>query len=470
MLFAGRVKELGQLRGVLDQGAPQVVRVTGLRGAGKTSLVRRTLIDYPGLLHRCAPLPAPAQFKLLKDRIDGARSERGMPPAILDSGVDSGADWAGLFLAARSLAEAGERPFVLAIDDAHRLSEARARHTDAMLTAQHAPSDDLGTLHLVLIGSESGVSAEAAFAPHTVRTVRVGPLPFRTAATYLPGTRPEDRVRAYALFGGIPRVLAALDPSASVETNVRRVLLDPHGTLADVSAAWLEQDIQSPARYVAIMSALALGEGDWATVHAGVPDLTKSGQVAPYLNRLMELGLISSRRPLDATPRSRTTRYAVSDPLLSFWFRFVLPYRYGHGRDTESEYYARVVRPGLDVHIEGVFPIICRQHMIHDSIETLGSVAREHGSLWGRGCDLPVAGILTSGAAYYGVCHWDGPNRTEEPLGRIERNMRETRYGFGRERRLRLIFTGTTAPRRLQREVARRHDAQVIDADALLGN
>lgn len=469
MPFSGRVKELGQLRGLLDQSAPHVVRVTGLRGAGKTSLVRHTLTDYRGLLHRCAPLPAPDQFKLLRDRIDGARSSRGLPPALLDSGVDSGADWTGLFLAARGLAEVGGRPFVLALDDAHRLTETRARHTDAIVAAQHAPIDGLGTLHLVLAGTEAGVSAEAAFAPHPVRTVRIGPLPFRIAATYLPGTQAEDRVRAYALFGGIPRVLASLDPSATVGTNVRRVLLDPRGSLADIPARWIEQDVQSPARYVAILCALAVGEGDWATVHAGVPDLTKSGQVAPYLNRLMDLGLISARRPLDATPRSRATRYSVTDPILSFWFRFVLPYRYGHDQGTESEYYTRVVRPGLDAHVESMFPMICRQHMVHDSIETLGSVAREHGSLWGRGCDLPVVGILTSGAAYYGACHWDPSNRTEEPLGRIERNMRETRYGFGRERRLRLIFTGTAAPRRLQRDVARRHDAHVIDVDALLG-
>ncbi len=108
--------------------------------------------------------------------------------------------------------------------------------------------------------------------------------------------------------------------------------------------------------------------------------------------------------------------------------------------------------------------------MARDAIETLGANAREDGSLWGAGYDLPVAGILTSGAAYYGTCHWETSGRTDTPLDAIDRQVRETRYGFGRERRLRLLFTGHHAPRRLQREVARRHDAELIDADALVGD
>jgi uncharacterized protein len=465
MAFFGRTKELGHLRTLLDRREPQIVRVTGLRGGGKTALVRRVMANYDGLVHLCPPLPEPTQRAHLMDRIEGARATRGLAP--VDPGA--GSDWRGILHAAADVAEDGARPFVLVLDDAHRLGEARARYVEAIVATLHEAAATFRTVHIVLIGPDGAIPSEEKFTPHPTETVSVGPLPLRAAAARLPGSRPEDRVRAYGLFGGIPRVLDALDRTVTVGTNVRRMILDPGGPLSEAASTWLEQDLHTPARYFAIMSALARGEADWSTVHAGVPDLTGSGQVAPYLNRLGELGLVTTRRSLDAGPRSRSTRYSIADPFLAFFFRFVLPYRFPVGSESESEYYSRRIRPVIDEHLAGIFPTICRQHMTHDAIETLGAVAREGGSLWGSECDLPVAGILTSGAAYYGACHWTPPTRAHAPLEWVERKMRETRYGFGRERRLRLIFTGKSVPRWLRRDVARRQDAEVIDAAALVG-
>lgn len=464
MIFSGRSKELGQLRAILDRRDSQIVRVTGLRGGGKTTLVRRVLADYDGLFHRCPPLPGPAQHSGLKKHLEHARAMRGLPPLPTLSPVD----WRGLLAEVITLAGEG-RPFVLVLDDAHRLGEARSRYVDAIATTLRDVAPTSRTVHVVLIGHEGAIPDGEVFAPHSTETIPIGPLPFRAAAPHLPGNRPEDRVQAYAIFGGIPRVLDVLDPAVTVATNVRRLLLESGGQLSEAASTWLEQDLQTPARYFAIMSALAHGEADWSTVHAGVPDLTRSGQVAPYLNRLGELGLITARRSLDAGPRSRSTRYSIADPFLAFWFRFVMPYHFDAKPASSSEYYTHSVLTGLDDHISRIFPMICRQHMAHDAIETLGSVAREGGSLWGGDCEIPVAGILTSGSAYYGVCHWPSPRGSEAPLARVERHMRETRYGFGREHRLRLIFSGKPVPRALRRDVARRHDAELIDAAALMG-
>ena len=462
----GRIKELGRLRSILDRREPQIVRVTGIRGGGKTRLIQRVMTDYDGLYHRCPPLPDAAQHARLWERLERARSGRGL--SIVD--VESRGDWGKLFASIANLASEESRPFVLTLDDAHRLGEARSRFVKPLVSALGRAASEGRTVHAVLVGPEAGVTGEAAFSPHETETVRLGPLPFRIAAQHLPGNRPEDRLRAYSVFGGIPRVLSSVDKTLTVGTNVRRLLLDPSGALAEAASIWLEQDLQTPARYFAIMSVLSRGEAGWAAVHEGVPDLTKSGQLAPYLNRLGELGLITTRRSLDAGPRSRSARYAIADPLLAFWFRFVLPYRYLDGGDSASEYYARAIRPAIDRHVEQVFPAVCRQHMSHDAIETVGAAVREGGSLWGADYEIPVAGTLTSGAAYYGACLWTAPSRGDAPLDQLERSVRETRYGFGRERRIRLVFTGRPAPRWVQRAVARRHDAELIDAEALGGD
>ncbi len=473
MEFTGRTRELGLLRGLLDRRAPQLIRVTGLPGIGKSALVRRATADYDGLAVTCPPLPAPALRTALA---------RGLARVGLEVARGGEAPpWSSLFDIATSAARGAPRPWVLVLDDAHRLVEGRARFLQPLVAALERAAAEGIAMHVVLIGREGslpnpggeGGRTPAAMPTAETTTVSVGPLPLRTAATHLPGSSGSDRIRSYAVFGGIPRVLASLDTAVTVGTNVRRLLLDSAGPLADAPLAWLEREVQAPPRYVAILGALSGGPADWAAVHAGVPDLTRSGQVAPYLKRLGELGMIGTSRSLDARARSRSRRYALSDPFLAFWLRFVLPWRAAAEANRDDpplrRYYAEEVRPRVDGHVQSVFPVIARQHMRSDAIETLGANARENGALWGTPGDIPVAGILTSGAAYYGTCAWMPPKRSASPLDDLDARVRETRYGFGRERRLRLVFTGRTTPTWLRRAVARRRDAQLIEAGDLVG-
>lgn len=467
MDYLGRSRELGALRSVLDSRVASVTLVSGVRGGGKSALVRRVVLDYPHLVHVCPPLPEQAQRAGLATRIAGHGTTSG-------EGVADDAGWAELFDAVLGLATQEERPFALVIDDVHRLSEARARFVDPLMDVLARAAASEVPLHAVLVGSRDVVgkveeTAARRDGPPDFTEIRVPPLSFRSAAPRLPGRGPDDRLRAYGVFGGVPGVLQHLDRDVGVGTNVRRLLLAPEGPLADAGGLWLERDLQTPARYYAILSTLSRGEADWGTVHEGVPDLTRSGQVAPYLNKLVDLGLIDIRRSVDAVPGGRARRYSITDPFFSFWFRFILPLRLKGGGD-EGDDYARDIRPRLDAHLESILPMACRQHMRRDALETLGAVAREGGSLWGSDYDLPVAGILTNGAAYFGACDWiPGRPGARPPLRRIEEGMRASRYGFGRQHRLRLVFTGRPPPVGLVREIARDPDARLIDAEALMG-
>jgi len=361
---------------------------------------------------------------------------------------------------------------VLCIDDAHRLAEARSRFLVPLAAAQRAAAATGTTMHVLLTGARAGLPTDTVLSEEDVEappTIDVGTLPLRAAAPHLPGSTAGDKIRAYGVFGGVPGVLALLDPTVTVGTNVRRLTLDPDGPLASAGFDWIEKDVQNPARYVAILSALANGEADWSHVHAGVPDLTRSGQVAPYLKRLVELGLVRSRRSLDAGPRSRATRYSLTDPFFAFWFRFAMPWRFAVDDAPPGRHYADEIRPKIDDHLETVFPEICRQHLRHDALETLGASVREGGSLWSNDVSIDAAGILTSGAAYYGVCRWKIRDPQDAPLAELEASIRETRYGFGRERRRRLVFSGRPVPRRVSRNAARHPDADIIDARALVG-
>lgn len=457
----GRTRELGSLRRALDQPEASLVRVAGLPGVGKTRLVRQAAADFLTLYHRAPPLPDPQQRAAL------ARTLRqGTPDAPPGPAASDPPSWQELFAALVAAAPEG-RPLVLLVDDAHRWEEARARYGPALQEALARARAARRTVHLVLVAPElpaPPTSGEGAALELTVR-----PLPFRAASALLCGETVRERLRAYAVFGGLPRHLVQVDPAASLGTNVRRLILARDGALADAPLTLLERLFQTPARYAAVLAALAPGEADWGTVHAGVPDLSASGQAAPYLKRLEEVGLVEVRRSLDASPRTRSRRYRIRDPFLAFWFRFVLPHRHRFADATADALWAEVVRPQLDRHVASIFPAACRDFMAHDAIEVLGANARECGSLWGSGYDIPVAGVLGTGAPFYGLTVAGEEVNEGSLLPGLDAEIRETRYGFGRERRLRLLFLTGEAPPALLRESARRHDSTVLSLEVLAG-
>lgn len=457
----GRGREIGLLRMALDRVEPSLIVVSGPPGAGKTALVRTAAADFRHVFHRAPPLPDPLQRGALAASLRRAWADA---PEVAALSVDP--TWDEVLGAA--LGGAPGRPTVLVVDDAHRWDQSRARFAPGLFSGL-ATARKLGrAAHVVLVSSEPMAPTPPGKDEPAPAHIRLGPLPFRAAAHLLPGSDPSDLLRAYAVFGGIPAHLRRLDPGTSLVTNLRHLILEPGAPLGELPLALLEAAAQTPSRYAAILAALANGEADWSAVHAGVPDLTASGQVAPYLKRLEDLGLVEVRRSLDAGPRSRGRRYRITDPFFAFWYRFVLPHRERLDLGGGEELLASHIRPGLDHHVRTVFPEICRQHMTLDVMEFLGANARECGGLWGPGYDIPVAGILSSGGAFYGSSML-AEDDDAEVLRRLDRDIRETRYGFGRERRLRVLFSPASMPAALQREAARRHDVHLVDAVALVG-
>jgi uncharacterized protein len=469
--FHGRTREIGRIRSACDALEPSLLRVGGMRGIGKSALVLKALRDFDHLVVPVPALPDPLQRNALRR----ALAERDVEVAEVEVTDDAGEapSWEELFTHAASRARPGRPSFVLVLDDSHRLSESRARFERPLLTCLHRARDERRPFHVILVGQGTlgygpPIADDEIFAD--ADTITLGPLPLRAAKPMLPGGAPRDIIRAYGVLGGIPRVLRAVDREVTLETNIRRMTLEPEARFADAPAQWLERDLQTPSRYNAVLDRLAVGECDWGALHEAVPDLTSSGQLAPYVRRLEELGLVEVRRSLDAAPNSRARRYQIADPFLAFWYRFVHPLSYRPpGSRERAEVAVRSIRPHLDAHLESLFPRICRQHMAHDAMETLGANARELGSLWTTEYDIPTAGILTSGAAFYGACFWRALQRGEDPLDPLDRAARATRYGFGREHRLRILFTATTPPRWLHRTVMRGEQSMLVGPDQLVG-
>lgn len=468
-LHSGAAAALG---GALGGPGPSLSLLGGPPGIGRTSLLRSLLAaPLPGaprlIRHLCLPLPGPDQRAGLAESV--VREGLEPVPGRKDLG-----DWEALFGSLVDRVEAERFPLVVALDDVHHLLEGDQEAGRALeemwarLRAKALP------VHVVLSGrSPHFGEALRRRAPELVDgatldlTLEAADL--REVARALAPWPPEERVRGWAVFGGMPDRLRRIDPSTSLATNVRRLVLEPGSPLLGGGLRVLAEELQSPARYASLLRGLAGGARDWGDLRRACPDFENGSQMAPYVARLEALGLVEVRRSLDAGERTRNRRYEIPDPFLAFWYRIILPLLGDIELRGPRELWSAAVRPDLDAHVAAVLPGACRRWMLSHGDEVLPDRVRIAGSLWGGEYDLSVAGTLRNGAPFYGTCVWSDSPAPARALRDIHLQLRSTRYGFGREARHRVLFSAGGFTPEARRIVARDPLAHGVDLHTLLG-
>ena len=188
------------------------------------------------------------------------------------------------------------------------------------------------TVTLVLAGSHIGMMVDllnyqAPLYGRTTAQLLVEPLPFAVLADFFPHYPVAEQVATYAVLGGVPAYLERFDPDQNLSYNIRQHLFQRTGMFRSEPAVLVSDLVRETRQYEAILRAIATG----AHTPAAITKLTgiASPNLSPYLRRLRDLGLVERRIPATIPPAQRgsttRSRYALRDPYLRFYFRFIEP-------------------------------------------------------------------------------------------------------------------------------------------------
>jgi uncharacterized protein len=220
-------------------------------------------------------------------------------------------------------------------------------------------------IYLVLCGSYirffvNNVLTGPAYGRNT-GSLRLAPLSYRDAALFFPNWTPEDRIRAFAVIGGIPHYLLQFEPNHSLAWNIEHRILQRGVVLYQEAELLLREELREPRLYYSIMRALSDGCTRPSEIVARVHGASSKSDLSPYLATLHELGLAEYQRPVVGTSVRRGI-WSVAEPYLRFWFRFVLPYRNQLEHSGSAEHLLRhAVSPVLDHFVsKPAFEEICR--------------------------------------------------------------------------------------------------------------
>ena len=405
--FVDRHEELSQLMRWADSGRGELIVVWGRRRVGKTELLARLLDDRRGVLFEATEGVAGDHLSDFGALIAEATDDRVLAAQPLTN-------WAAAFAAIERMAEAG--PAIVILDEFQWVARAEPAIGSILNRWWRTRGREL-PLMLVLCGSQVGffereVLTGATYGRRTGQ-LALAPLDCRSAAEFFPSWSAIDRVRAYAVCGGVPYYLEQFDERHGLAISIRDAVLRRGGVLREEARLILNEELPDPARHFSILRAIANG----ATKFNEITQRTGLGDdfVAQALALQQSLHLVRKVVPVTvANPqRTRLTRYEIADGYLRFFFRFVLPYEARLQRDADAQTHLdTTILPELDHFVsKPAFEEVCRQHVM---AREPGAVAV--GAWWGSvrearrsiQREIDIVALTDAGAAAVGTCKWTG--------------------------------------------------------------
>ena len=351
MTFYNRTEELDALADAFDASGSDLVVVYGRRRVGKTELLKAFCNDRPHIYFLAAQEAELRQREKFAEQVATHFEDR--VPRI--NGWDEAFTYLGEKLQTeQTVVVIDEFPYLVAENDSipsylQGFVDEQLDGTDSMLILC---GSSVSTMESEVLGHESPLYGR--------RTAQFDVRPFsfeqaREVITYGIG----DAVRSYAVTGGTPMYLTLFDYDTPLAANIRSRILSPSAVLYNEPEFLLRTELRTPARYMSILEAVALGHTTPNEV-SGATGID-SGPLSKYLQTLRRLRLLEREVPVTASgTKSKRSRYRVADEFLRFWFRYVEPNRSGI-EEAPDVVYRGTIAPDLPTHVATTFEDVCRE-------------------------------------------------------------------------------------------------------------
>jgi uncharacterized protein len=242
----------------------------------------------------------------------------------------------------------------------------------------------------------------------------------------------------------VPYYLKEVDPERGLAEAIRRSVLYPDGLLREEPRFLLSQEsrLRNTDLYMSCLRAIAGGATRLNEIAQRL-GRGRSEEARPFLEGLETMDLVERRYPV-TRPGGKKVSYAIADPFLRFWFRFVGPRESRlQTRSGADRHLAESVLPRLDKFVsEDAFERVCQDwssRHLSEAVEVgrwWGTVRdRQEGKQRSRRYEADVVAIdERGGVVALGSCKWphgdnDGHLHDAAELDKLEVVRRELDAG-----------------------------------------
>jgi AAA+ ATPase superfamily predicted ATPase len=418
MEFVDRKKEFERLQKSLRREKPQFIVVYGRRRIGKSTLVKKVMDFSRGDIYFLADKTSePSQRQLFSTTID--MTIEGFSAANYPT-------WESLLL---SLNRSVDHRITVCLDEFPYLVKSCPALPSIL---QKLLDDKKLKFDLIICGSSQQMmqgfvldSKEPLYgrADEIIKMKPIAPA-FVSEALRCDAAQ---AVREYAVWGGVPRYWELRENYDSLYDAIEHLLLTSEGTLYDEPSKLLYDEMRDTVQASSILSFIGNGANKLSEIAARAEK--QATDITPHLSRLRELGFINKEIPFgESEKKSKKGLYHISDPLLRFHYRYVIPYR-SLIELGNSQAVLTVFKNAENDYVSRAWEELCRNHISAYGMD--GIIYQMASRWWGSYYNeekqqyLPVeldvvAESFDGKHLFIGECKWQEHIDAMEELSRLQ--------------------------------------------------
>ena len=418
MEFVDRKKEFERLQKSLRREKPQFIVVYGRRRIGKSTLIKKVMDFSRGDIYFLADKTSePSQRQLFSTTID--MTIEGFSAANYPT-------WESLLL---SLNRSVDHRITVCLDEFPYLVKSCPALPSIL---QKLLDDKKLKFDLIICGSSQQMmqgfvldSKEPLYgrADEIIKMKPIAPA-FVSEALRCDAAQ---AVREYAVWGGVPRYWELRENYDSLYDAIEHLLLTSEGTLYDEPSKLLYDEMRDTVQASSILSFIGNGANKLSEIAARAEK--QATDITPHLSRLRELGFINKEIPFgESEKKSKKGLYHISDPLLRFHYRYVIPYR-SLIELGNSQAVLTVFKNAENDYVSRAWEELCRNHISAYGMD--GIIYQMASRWWGSYYNeekqqyLPVeldvvAESFDGKHLFIGECKWQEHIDAKEELSRLQ--------------------------------------------------
>jgi len=314
MKFVNRFSELKRLT---QKPGEYTAVIYGRRRVGKTALIRKAVQNTPHLFYQAVKLPPELIYKELAVEIGRQTGNRALQSGeikdistILDIFAETAKGW------------------TLILDEFGYMVEADPGLPSII---QRFIDRTRGSVGLILTGStysiiEKLLGERSPLWGRIDTTLEIKPLSFIYTRDYWEALPFSYRAGLFGALGGIPYNWERVKTGNDLFDTLSDAFYLPGSPLYHEVAYVLREELRETRTYMAVLQAIASGRRRFSEI-ADVSSIPVSS-LSKYLDVLKGINLVRQEIPVNEKPTSKKGLWKISDHMIRFWFKFVLPYRH----------------------------------------------------------------------------------------------------------------------------------------------
>lgn len=418
--FIGRSHELAMLENAYKSKKSECIPLYGRRRVGKSELILHLIKNKPSIYF--LGKKEPAQFQINEFLVEAARKLQ--QPILANVSTRS---WKTAITSVMSQWK-GHKKLILAFDEFQWTVQASPELPSILQEIWDLQWESSNTILLILCGSYIGFMEKEVLGKQSPlfgrRTGQIflKPFAFKEASLFHPNYSLEDKAKTYFTCGGIPLYLRFFSANHSVDINIKNNFLDEFAPLYREADFLLREELREVEKYYGILFTLAACQLPAYEIaqRTGID----SRNLYYYLEQLIQLGYVSRRYPLTGTkPNAKNVRFAIEDPVLRFWFRFVYPntsFITQMGKDASLK---EIIKPNLSAYYGSCFEKLCREALSDIYHKEGVSSNYETGEYWDKQVQIDLVGYRQDNWTDIGECKWGSIKSAKSIIQQLNNNI-----------------------------------------------